>query len=103
MIFRLNYYIWFQRFFPSEFGTDVDRAHAVEPAKTMFATKAKIRRVLEAEAIPHTIVSSNLFASIFLANFSQLGATAPPTDKVVIYGDGNAKGKPAFVEKELLD
>ncbi|KAL5790933.1 hypothetical protein ACOSQ2_005821 [Xanthoceras sorbifolium] len=78
-----------KRFFPSEFGTDVDRAHAVEPAKTAFARKAKIRRDVEAEGIPYTYVSSNLFAGSYLANFSQFGATAPPTDRVVILGDGN--------------
>ena len=88
-------YVVIQRFFPSEFGTDVDRGHAVEPAKTAFARKAKIRRAVEAEGIPYTYVSSNLFAGIYLANLSQVGATAaaPPTDKVVILGDGNPKGK----------
>ncbi|KAK2665342.1 hypothetical protein Ddye_003916 [Dipteronia dyeriana] len=84
-----------KRFFPSEFGTDVDRGHAVEPAKAAFARKAKIRRAVEAEGIPYTYVSSNLFAGIYLANLSQVGATAaaPPTDKVIILGDGNPKGK----------
>ncbi|KAG5110734.1 hypothetical protein JHK82_039957 [Glycine max] len=39
-------------FCPSEFGNDVDRTHAVEPAKSAFATKAKVRRAIEAEGIP---------------------------------------------------
>ncbi|PQQ03891.1 isoflavone reductase-like protein [Prunus yedoensis var. nudiflora] len=51
-----------KRFFPSEFGNDVDRVHAVEPAKSAFATKAQIRRV-----------------------------SSPPRDKVIILGDGNPK------------
>ncbi|XP_061372652.1 phenylcoumaran benzylic ether reductase POP1-like [Gastrolobium bilobum] len=80
-----------KRFFPSEFGNDVDRVHAVEPAKTAFATKAKIRRTIEAEGIPHTYVSSNFFSGWFLPNLSQPGATAAPRDKVVILGDGNPK------------
>lgn len=80
-----------KRFFPSEFGNDVDRVHAVEPAKTAFATKAKIRRAIEAEGIPYTYVSSNCFAGYFLPNLAQPGATAPPRDKVVILGDGNPK------------
>ncbi|KAI9396586.1 hypothetical protein POPTR_004G156650v4 [Populus trichocarpa] len=63
------------RFFPSEFGNDVDRVHAVEPAKSAFATKANIRRAIEAQGIP----------------FTYPGATAPPRDKVVIVGDGNPK------------
>ena len=82
-----------QRFFPSEFGNDVDRVHAVEPARTSFATKAKIRRAVEAEGIPYTYVASNFFAGLYLSSFSQPGAAAPPRDKVVIVGDGNAKGK----------
>ncbi|KAJ1428210.1 NmrA-like domain [Sesbania bispinosa] len=80
-----------KRFFPSEFGNDVDRTHAVDPAKTAYQVKAKIRRTIEAEGIPHTIVSCNFFAGYFLSSLSQPGATAPPRDKVVILGDGNPK------------
>ncbi|KAK8585114.1 hypothetical protein V6N13_139053 [Hibiscus sabdariffa] len=80
-----------KRFFPSEFGTDVDRHHAVEPAKSAFATKAQIRRTIEAEGIPYTYVAANCFAGYFLPNLSQAGATTPPRDKAVILGDGNAK------------
>ncbi|KAK3428899.1 hypothetical protein EUGRSUZ_E00336 [Eucalyptus grandis] len=80
-----------KRFLPSEFGNDVDRVHAVDPAKTAFAIKAKIRRLVEAEGIPYTYVSSNFFAGYFLPTLSQPGATAPPRDKVVILGDGNVK------------
>lgn len=81
-----------QRFFPSEFGNDVDRVHAVEPAKSSFAVKAQIRRAVEAEGIPHTYVSCSCFAGYFLPTMVQPGLTAPPRDKVVIMGDGNAKG-----------
>lgn len=81
-----------KRFFPSEFGNDVDRVHAVEPAKTAFATKAKVRRTIEAEGIPYTYVSSNFFAGYFLPTLAQPGVAAPPRDKVVILGDGNPKG-----------
>ncbi|XP_021738632.1 isoflavone reductase-like protein [Chenopodium quinoa] len=80
-----------KRFFPSEFGVDVDRTSAVEPAKSTFAIKSQIRRSVEAAGIPYTYVSSNNFAGYFLPSFSQPGATAPPRDKVVILGDGNAK------------
>ncbi|XVE69858.1 hypothetical protein DITRI_Ditri10aG0025300 [Diplodiscus trichospermus] len=80
-----------KRFFPSEFGNDVDHVHAVEPAKTAFAIKAQIRRTIEAEGIPYTYVPSNCFAGYFLPTLAQPGATAPPRDKVVILGDGNAK------------
>ncbi|KAG6761538.1 hypothetical protein POTOM_034765 [Populus tomentosa] len=80
-----------KRFFPSEFGNDVDRVNAVEPARSAFATKANIRRAIEAEGIPYTYVSSNFFSGYFLVSFNQPGATAPPRDKVVILGDGNPK------------
>jgi hypothetical protein len=70
----------------------VDRVHAVEPAKSAFATKANIRRAIEAQGIPFTYVSSNFFSGYFLPSLNQPGATAPPRDKVVIVGDGNPKG-----------
>lgn len=82
-----------QRFLPSEFGNDVDRGHAVEPAKSAFTVKVQIRRAVEAAKIPYTYVSSNFFASYFLPSLSQPGATTPPRDKVVILGDGNPKCK----------
>eukprot|EP00262_Sarcandra_glabra_P020701 TRINITY_DN8393_c0_g1_i1.p1 TRINITY_DN8393_c0_g1~~TRINITY_DN8393_c0_g1_i1.p1 ORF type:complete len:311 (-),score=50.15 TRINITY_DN8393_c0_g1_i1:240-1172(-) len=80
-----------KRFLPSEFGNDVDRVHAVEPAKSTFAVKAQIRRAVEAEGIPHTFVSSNYFAGYSLSTLVQLGPSAPPRDKVTILGDGNPK------------
>lgn len=86
-----------QRFFPSEFGNDVDRVHAVEPAKSAFAVKAQIRRAVEAHGIPHTYVSSNCFAGYFLPTLVQPGVTAPPRDKVTILGDGNPKGNYQFL------
>ena len=81
-----------KRFFPSEFGNDVDRVNAVEPAKSAFQMKAQIRRAIEADGIPYTYVSSNCFAAYFLPTFCQPGASAPPRDKVIISGDGNVKG-----------
>jgi uncharacterized protein YbjT (DUF2867 family) len=81
-----------QRFFPSEFGHDVDRVHGVGPAKAAFETKVKIRRKIEAAGIPYTYVASNWFAGYFLPTLAQPGVTAPPREKVTIFGDGNAKG-----------
>lgn len=83
-----------KRFLPSEFGIDVDRVRAVEPAKSAFAAKAQIRRALEASKIPYTIVSSNFFANWFLSSLAQPQPSTPPippTDKVIIIGDGNPK------------
>lgn len=81
-----------QRFFPSEFGQDVDRVSAVEPAKSAFAAKAQFRRAVEAAGVPFTYVASNFFAGYFLPNLAQPGATAPPRDKAIILGDGTPKG-----------
>ncbi|OAY85818.1 isoflavone reductase-like protein isoform X1 [Ananas comosus] len=80
-----------KRFLPSEFGNDVDRTNAVEPAKSAFAIKVQIRRAIEAEKVPYTYVSSNFFAGYFLPTLGQAGATGLPTDKVTILGDGNTK------------
>jgi hypothetical protein len=82
-----------QRFFPSEFGNDVDRVHPVEPAKSVFfGAKAEIRRKIEAEGIPYTYVAKNCFAGFYLPTLAQPELTAPPREKVMIVGDGNAKG-----------
>ncbi|XP_051139580.1 isoflavone reductase-like protein [Andrographis paniculata] len=87
-----------KRFLPSEFGNDADRSRGVEPAKTIFESKSQIRRAIEAEGIPHTIVASNFFAGYSLATLSQeIYATAPPRDKVTIVGDGNPKA--VFVDE----
>uniref|UniRef100_F6I0K9 NmrA-like domain-containing protein n=1 Tax=Vitis vinifera TaxID=29760 RepID=F6I0K9_VITVI len=78
-----------KRFFPSEFGNDVDRIHAVGPAKTAFGIKAQIRRAIEAEGIPYTYLEAT--AAFFVSRLSQPGATGPPRDKIIIPGDGNPK------------
>ncbi|KAL2348539.1 hypothetical protein Fmac_002541 [Flemingia macrophylla] len=81
-----------KRFFPSEFGLDVDRQDAVHPVREVFEEKAKIRRVVEAEGVPYTYLCCHAFTGYFLRNLSQVDATVPPRDKVVILGDGNVKG-----------
>ncbi|CAL5042884.1 unnamed protein product [Urochloa decumbens] len=84
-----------KRFFPTEFGNDVDRVHPVEPAKSlMFGAKARIRRSVEAEGIPYTFVAANFSTGRFLPTLAQVevGITGLPTDKVLIVGDGNVKG-----------
>nr|POE60912.1 isoflavone reductase-like protein [Quercus suber] len=87
-----------QRFFPSEFGVDVDHAKAVDPIEHHLRVKASIRRSIEAEVVPYTYLVSNGFAGYFLPNFgiALIGGTrsftaSPPRDKVEITGDGNTK------------
>lgn len=81
-----------KRYFPSEFGYDVGRIKIMEPAKSLLAIKAKIREAIKNEGIPYTFVSSNFGASYhLLPRIGQVEASGPPTDKVVILGDGNSK------------
>lgn len=87
-----------KRFIPSEFGTDVDRAHTVEPVATLFNAKADIRRAIEAEGIPYTYIASHSFAGYFLTNLGDCTRTTPPRDKITIPGDGNVKA--IFVTEE---
>ena len=70
----------------------MDRVHAVEPVKSAYETKAKIRRLVEAEGIPYTYVSCNFFSGYFLPGLNQPGAATPPRDIVTILGDGTPKG-----------
>lgn len=50
----------------------MNRNHAVEPAKSVYAKKTKIRRTIEAQGIPYTYVSCNFFDDYFLSKLSQL-------------------------------
>lgn len=87
-----------KRFLPSEFGNDVDRVQALEPAKSIFNLKVQIRRAVEEAQIPHTFVVSNGFAGYFVSNLIQPGLTSPPRDKVLIYGSGDVKTISVFEE-----
>ncbi|XP_008788568.2 isoflavone reductase-like protein [Phoenix dactylifera] len=81
-----------KRFFPSEFGLDVGRIELMEPAKTQLGVKAQIREAIKEAGIPYTIVSSNLGgAYYFLRRIGQIEPMEPPTDKILVLGDGNSK------------
>ncbi|KAK9129836.1 hypothetical protein Sjap_010323 [Stephania japonica] len=74
-----------KRFVPSEFGSDVDRTRAVDPAKFVFGNKSQIRRRIEAEGIPYIYVCNDFFSGCFLPSLVQVEDTkAPPRDRVVI-------------------
>ncbi|KAF7850160.1 hypothetical protein BT93_L5783 [Corymbia citriodora subsp. variegata] len=80
-----------KRFLPSEFGANVERTNAVEPAASLLRIKAKVRRATEAEGIPFTYVLSHGFAGYYLSGLGQMDAKVPPRDKITILGDGNTK------------
>ncbi|KAJ1283001.1 hypothetical protein BS78_03G094100 [Paspalum vaginatum] len=86
-----------RRFFPSEFGLDVDRTGAVEPARSIFAGKAAIRRATEAAGVPYTFAVAGYFAGYALPTVGQALAQGPPVDKAVVLGDGAAKA--VYVEE----
>ncbi|CAL4950913.1 unnamed protein product [Urochloa decumbens] len=81
------------RFVPSEFGSDVDRLHTVDPAASLYAVKAKLRRLIEAEGIPHTFVSCNCFAETYLPSIGDVTAigAGPPASKITVLANGDAK------------
>ncbi|CAD6239231.1 unnamed protein product [Miscanthus lutarioriparius] len=82
-----------KRFVPSEFGSDVDRLHTVDPAASLYAVKANLRRLIEAEGIPHTYISCNCFAETYLPSIGDVTAigAGPPASKITVLGDGSAK------------
>ncbi|KAI3726512.1 hypothetical protein L1987_66309 [Smallanthus sonchifolius] len=64
---------------------------AVEPAKSMFAGKASIHRVVESANIPHTYVSCNGLAGYFLPTVGKMDTYTAPREKISILGDGISK------------
>ncbi|CAO2185258.1 unnamed protein product [Urochloa humidicola] len=86
-----------KRFFPSEFGLDVDRTGIVEPGKSILSGKVAIRRATEAAGIPYTYATAGYFAGYTLPSVGQVLAQGPPGEKALILGDGNAKA--VFVEE----
>ncbi|KAJ1431120.1 NmrA-like domain [Sesbania bispinosa] len=55
--------------------------------------KMTVRKAIEDANIPFTYISANCFAGYFAGNLSQMGTLFPPRDKVLLYGDGNVKGR----------
>lgn len=84
---------WIQRFLPSEFGHDVDRADPVEPGLTMYNEKRRVRRLVEESGIPYTYICCNSIASWPYYDNTHPSEVHPPLDQFKIYGDGTVKGK----------
>nr|AIS92512.1 leucoanthocyanidin reductase [Epimedium sagittatum] len=80
-----------QRFLPSEFGHDVDRADPVEPGLTMYNEKRKVRRVIEEVGIPYTYICCNSIAAWPYYDNTHPSEVLPPMDQFLIYGDGSVK------------
>lgn len=82
----------FQRFLPSEFGHDIDRADPVEPGLSMYKEKRTVRRLIEETEIPYTYICCNSIASWPYHDNKHPSEVLPPLDQFQIYGDGNVKG-----------
>lgn len=81
-----------KRFLPSEFGMDPDRLlDCPKLVGDLFTAKRAVRRAVEKAGIPYTYVSANCLSGYFLAGLAQINQFWPPTDHVIIYGDGNQK------------
>lgn len=81
-----------KRFVPSDFGSNQVSLDALpDPLKTAYGPKQQIRSAAASEGIPFTVVFTYGFAGFFLGNLGQYNSKTPPRDKVVIFGDGNAK------------
>ncbi|PUZ57615.1 hypothetical protein GQ55_5G446000 [Panicum hallii var. hallii] len=62
------------------------------PTRSMLtATKAAIRRAVEAAGVPYTYVLAGYFFCYGLPGVGQVLAQAPPVDKAVVLGDGDAR------------
>ncbi|GKV25096.1 hypothetical protein SLEP1_g34589 [Rubroshorea leprosula] len=80
-----------KRFFPSEFGHDIDRADPVEPGLSMYNGKRKIRRCIEQAEIPYTYICCNSIAAWPYHDNTHPADVLPPLDRFQIYGDGSVK------------
>ncbi|KAL3697214.1 hypothetical protein R1sor_011290 [Riccia sorocarpa] len=81
-----------KRFIPSEFGNEVDRLEIdFKVLEGVFQKKRNVRREIEKSGIPYTVVLNGGFAGIFVAGLANDKVSAPPRDKVTIWGDGTAK------------
>lgn len=105
LVFNVNFFLVFsylsyntdkhkllQRFIPSEFGVDPYKAQISDMDYNFYSWKAEIRRLVEAEGIPYTVISCNFFMSFLIPSLVQPDLEAPPRDKATIFGDGNTKG-----------
>lgn len=90
--FWWNIGLLLQRFLPSEFGHDVDRADPVEPGLTMYNEKRRVRRYVEAAGIPYTYICCNSIAAWPYHDNTHPADVLPPLDRFHIYGDGSIKG-----------
>ncbi|XP_077247583.1 isoeugenol synthase 1-like [Tasmannia lanceolata] len=77
-----------KRFFPSDFGNELDRITTLPPYQALLDTKKKIRRATEASGIPYTIVSASSYGVYFV---DYLLHPNEQREEVIVYGNGETK------------
>ena len=86
-----------QRFVLSEFGCDVEQAEqTLEPAKSMMESKLRVRQVIRAAGIPHTIICSNWAIGLLLSGLGDSLENGPLSTGVNIFGDEKTRGNHRF-------
>ncbi len=83
---------WVQRFLPSEFGHDVDRARPVGAGLRFYEEKRLVRRAAEASGVPYTFICCNSIAGWPYHDSTHPSELPPPLDRFQIYGDGDVRG-----------
>ena len=82
---------YLQRFMPSEFCIAVELAEQMlEPVRSIFGAKLRVREALRAAGVPHTIIRGNLTQGFLVPRFGNPSDTGVTT---IILGDGEAQGK----------
>ena len=78
-----------QRFLPSEYGCNVELAEQMlEPVRSIFGAKLRVREALRVAGVPHTIIRGNLTQGFLVPRFGNPSDTGLTT----ILGDGEAQG-----------
>ncbi|PON79480.1 Hopanoid-associated sugar epimerase [Parasponia andersonii] len=87
-----------KRFIPAEFGSDPDKTRVNDIDHNFYSQKAEIRRLVEAQGIPYTLISCNFYTRVLLPSLVQPGRATPPRDRVTVFGNGDTKG--VFVDEK---
>ncbi|KQK03495.1 isoflavone reductase homolog IRL1-like [Brachypodium distachyon] len=81
-----------KRFVPSEFGCDPEYAErTLEPAKSMLASKLRVRQAIRDAGIPYTSICSNWAIGLLLSTLVNFGENGPLSTGVNIFGEDKSR------------
>jgi leucoanthocyanidin reductase len=81
-----------QRFLPSEFGHDVDRARPLGAGLGFYEEKRRVRRAAQASGVPYTYICCNSIAGWPYFDNTHPSEVPPPLDPFQIYSNGDVRG-----------